>query len=64
MNFIVKLFKSRDLIIKVKYDSILTVTKRMTKYKYFILCNEAMTAFKLAHLVMHNIITNYKLLKK
>jgi hypothetical protein len=64
MNFIIKLLKSRNLTIKVKYNLILTVIERMTKYKYFILYNEVMTALKLVHLVIYNIITNYKLLKK
>jgi hypothetical protein len=64
MNFIIKLLKSRDLTIEVKYNSILTITERMMKYKYFILCNKTMTALKLTHLIMRNIVTNYKLLKK
>jgi hypothetical protein len=64
MNFIFKLLKFKNLTIKVKYDLILIVTKRITKYKYFILYNEVMIALKLTHLVMHNIVTNHKLLKE
>jgi hypothetical protein len=64
MNFIVKLLKFKNLTTEVKYNLILIVIKRIIKYKYFILYNEVMTAFKLAHLVMRNIITNHKLLKK
>jgi hypothetical protein len=52
MNFIVKLLKSKNLTIKVKYDLILIVIKRITKYKYFILYNKAMTALKLIYLVI------------
>jgi hypothetical protein len=64
MNFIIKLLKFKNLTIKIKYDLILTVTKRITKYKYFILCNKAITALKLIYLIMYNIITNHKLFKK
>jgi hypothetical protein len=64
MNFIIKLLKSKNLTTEIKYNLILTVIKRITKYKYFILYNKVMTTLKLVHLVMHNIIRNYKLLKK
>jgi hypothetical protein len=64
MNFIIKLLKSRNLTTEIKYNLILTIIKRIIKYKYFILCNEVITVFKLTHLIMQNIVTNYKLLKK
>jgi hypothetical protein len=64
MNFIVKLLKFKNLTIKIKYNLILTVTKRITKYNYFILYNKIITALKLVHLIIYNIITNHKLFKE
>jgi hypothetical protein len=50
MNFIVKLLKFKNLITEIKYNLILTVIKRIIKYKYFILYNEAMLVLKLIYL--------------
>ena len=36
MDFIVKLPKSEDLVSKVKYDSILVIVDRLTKYTHFV----------------------------
>jgi hypothetical protein len=35
MDFIVKLLKSRDLVTELEYDSILTITKKITKLLRF-----------------------------
>jgi hypothetical protein len=64
MNFIIKLLKFKNLTTKIKYDLILIVIKKITKYNYFILYNEVITVLKLAYLIMHNIITNHKLFKE
>ena len=36
IDFIVKLLKSKELIIKVIYNSILVIVDRLTKFTYFI----------------------------
>ena len=36
LDFIVKLLLSKDLMIGTEYDLILVITKRLTKYGYFI----------------------------
>ena len=40
MDFIVKLLKLEDICIEIKYDSILVVVDKLTKYVYFIPCME------------------------
>ena len=36
MDFITKLLLSKDLVTRVKYDSILTMVDRLTKWSYFL----------------------------
>ena len=59
LDFIVKLLLSRDLITGVKYDFILIITDRLTKYIYIILYLKASTAENLAYIFLRIIITNY-----
>jgi hypothetical protein len=59
LDFIVKLLLSRDLITGVKYDFILIITDRLTKYIYIILYLEASTAEDLVYIFFRVIITNY-----
>jgi hypothetical protein len=61
MNFIVKLLKSKNPAIGIKYNSILTVIKQITKYKYFILFRESTDAPKTAHIVIRIIVANHRL---
>ena len=44
MDFIVKLLKSTDLIIGNKYDLILVIVDRLTKYLHFVLYNKTINA--------------------
>ncbi len=61
MNFIVKLLKSKDLITKKEYNSILTITDWLMKYAMFISMNEATDASGTAHLMIWNVIANESL---
>ena len=36
LNFIIKLFLFKDLIINISYNNILIIINRLTKYAYFI----------------------------
>ena len=52
MDFIVKLPLSRDTITDVKYDSILVVVDRLTKYAHFIPWKEKGNAKDLAKVIL------------
>ena len=49
LDFIVKLLLLKDPLIGVKYDLILIIIERLTKYRYFILYLEASDAKALAY---------------
>ena len=59
MNFIVKLPLSKDTITDIKYDSILVVVDRLTKYAHFISWKEKGNAKDLAKLILKEIIANH-----
>jgi hypothetical protein len=48
---------------KVKYNSILVITNRLTKYAYFILYLESLNAKDLAYTFLRNIIANHRILE-
>jgi hypothetical protein len=64
LDFIVKLLQSVKLIIEVTFDSILVITNRLTKYGYFILYKESLSAKELAYTFNKHIIGNYEISKK
>jgi hypothetical protein len=61
---VVKLPLSRDPITGVKYDFILVVTDRLTKYIYIILYLEANTAEDLAYAFLRVVVANYSALEE
>jgi hypothetical protein len=64
LDFVIKLLLSRDLIIRIKYDFILVVIDRLTKYTYIILYLKASTAEDLAYMFLRVVIANYSALEK
>ncbi len=64
INFIIKLFKSKDLVNNTNYNSILVIIKRFTKYNKFILINESYLVEDLIDIVIWEVINNYGLLDK
>jgi hypothetical protein len=64
LDFIIKLLLSRDLITGIKYNFILVVTDRLTKYIYFISYLEASIVEDLIYIFFRVIIANYNILKK
>jgi hypothetical protein len=56
MDFIVKLPKSRDPVSGREYDTILTITDRLTKEAKFVPMNEATDAPGTAHIVMREVV--------
>ena len=59
MDFIVKLPLSKDTITDIKYDSILVVVDRLTKYAHFIPWKEKGNAKDLAKVILKEIIANH-----
>ncbi len=62
LNFIVKLFKSKKRVIEIMYDSILIITDRLIKYKYFLSYKKATFAENLTYTFLRTIVTNHELL--
>jgi hypothetical protein len=56
MDFIIKLLKSKKSETEKLYDFIYIVTDRLTKYGYFILCRENMSAEKLVYLFNRHVV--------
>ncbi len=64
MNFIMKLSMSKDLAWGVKFDSILTIVDRLTKYTMFISFKKTTTASVLMYTILQELINNHELSKK
>jgi len=64
MNFIMKLPTSKDLAWGVKFDSILTIVDRLTKYTMFISFKETATAPVLTYTILQELVNNHGLLKE
>jgi len=61
MNFIVKLLSLRDSVTEVVYNVILTIVKQLMKYVLFILFSEKITAQELAHTILREVVSRFKL---
>ena len=61
LNFVIKLLKSKEPLMKAVYDSILVITDRLMKYRYFIPYKEASSAEKLAYIFLRVIAANHGL---
>jgi hypothetical protein len=61
LDFIVKLPLSKEPMTKVKYDSILVITDRLTKYGHFVPYMEASDATELAYTFLKIVICNHGL---
>ena len=62
LNFVVKLLKSKEPLMKVLYNAILVITDRLIKYKYFIPYKESSTAEKLAYTFLRVLAANHSIL--
>ncbi len=63
MNFIIKLPKSTNLAIEERYDSILVMVDKLTKYSHIIACKEKFTAEQLEYIVLDRLIKYHNILK-
>ncbi len=64
MNFIMKLLTLKDLTWGVKFNSILTIVDRLTKYTMFIPFKETATAPVLTYTILQELVSNHGLSKK
>jgi hypothetical protein len=64
LDFVVKLLLLYDLIIRIKYDFILVITDRLTKYIYIILYLEANIIEDLVYAFLRVVIINYNTLEE
>jgi len=64
MNFIMKLSMSKNSAWGVKFDSILTIVDRLTKYTMFISFKETATASVLIYTILRELVNNHRLSKK
>ena len=62
--FIIKLLKSKNLIIKKKYNIILVIVDRLLKYSYIISFKEKYKAKQLEIILIYTFIQYYKILKR
>ena len=63
MDFIIKLLKLKDLVIKDVFDLILIIVNRLTKYLYIITFKKTYITKQLKHIILNRFIKYYKLLK-
>ena len=61
IDFIIKLFKSKDSINNTNYNNIFVIVERFIKYNKFIPINESHSIKDLADIVIREIINNYRL---
>ncbi len=61
LNFIVKLSKSKERVTKTTYNSILMITDRLIKYKYFLSYKKATFAKDLTYTFLRMIVVNHDL---
>jgi len=61
LNFIIKLSKSKERVTRIMYDSILMITDRLIKYRYFLSYKKATFAEDLTYTFLRMIVTNHEL---
>ncbi len=63
IDFITKLLKSKEPLIRVVYDSILVIINLLSKYALFILYLKASNAEQLANIVIRVLVLYFGILK-
>jgi len=63
MNFIIKLLKLTNLAIEDKYDLILIIINKFTKYSHIIACKKKFIAKQLEYIVLNRLIRYHNILK-
>ena len=63
IDFIIRLLRSINLIIEVKYNAILIIINRFIKYAKIILYKKEYTIDQLEYLILNRLIRHYNILK-
>ena len=58
------MLKSKDPLIRVKYDSILVIINRLIKYSYFVPYLKVFTVKQLINTILRVIVVNHGMLKE
>jgi len=61
LNFIIKLSKSKERVMKTTYDSILMITDKLIKYEYFLSYKKATFTKDLTYTFLRMIVANHEL---
>jgi hypothetical protein len=64
LDFVIKLLLLQDLIIRIKYNFILIITDRLTKYIYIILYLKSSITEDLAYAFLRVVVANYNALEE
>jgi len=64
LNFIIKLFLFTDLITKIKYNAIIIIINKFTKYVYFILWKTIAIIENIIYKILKIIIVNHNMLNE
>jgi hypothetical protein len=64
LDFVIKLLLLQDLIIRIKYNFILIITDRLTKYIYVILYLKSSITEDLAYAFLRVVVANYNALEE
>jgi hypothetical protein len=64
LDFVIKLLLSQDLITEIKYDFILVISDRLTKYTYIILYLEVSITKDLVYIFLRVVVANYNALEE
>ena len=59
MDFIIKLSKSEEINTNIKYNNILMIVDKLTKYIYLVLYNELFKANQIAWIVLDRVIRHH-----
>ena len=62
MDFITKLLTLTDIVTKEKYDLILVIINKLTKYTEMILFKETYTATELGHILLDKLVKHHGIL--
>ena len=63
-DFIIKLLKSKDSVIKQKHNTILIIVNKLTKWGYFIAYTEEILTKDIAQIYVKKVFAQHKSLKK
>ncbi|OCK74057.1 hypothetical protein K432DRAFT_259860, partial [Lepidopterella palustris CBS 459.81] len=64
INFITKLLKLKELIIRIVYNTILVIVNKFISYTYFLLYKKVINIVKFLYIILRILITKYRISDK